>query len=130
MSTFLRWLPALTIMAVIYFLSSRTAAQLPHFGAFDYVIKKSGHALGYGLLGIAYYYALPSELPRHVRWPLAWLFSFGFAVTDELHQYFVSGRTSSAVDVGIDLYGATLFLIWGAGWEFRSGAQTDQVSRT
>ena len=41
------------------------------------------------------------------------LFGAGYAVTDELHQFFVSGRSARIFDVGIDTLGvATGILIY------------------
>lgn len=114
--TLIRWLPSLVLMAAIYGLSSIPGPEVPFFGAWDYAIKKTGHAFGYGLLGVSYYYAFPPDWPRAVRWPLAWVLSLAFAFSDEFHQSFVLGRTSSLSDVGFDIFGATLALIWGGGY--------------
>lgn len=114
--TLIRWLPSLVLMAVIYRLSSIPGPDIPYFGAWDYVVKKLGHAFGYGLLGVSYYYGFPPGWPRAVRWPLAWAFSLAFAFSDEFHQSFVLGRTASLSDVGYDIFGATLALIWGGGY--------------
>ena len=56
----LRWLPAVVMMAIIFLLSSLPSERIPYYGAVDTIIKKGGHAIGYGLLGLSYYYA-PSE---------------------------------------------------------------------
>ena len=104
------------VMSAIFFFSSLPATRVPTFGAYDVYVKKLGHAIGYGMLGIAYYYALPSGLTRFIRWPMALSLALGFAVTDEIHQSFVAGRTSSLRDVAIDAFGATLALFLGAGY--------------
>ncbi len=112
----MRWLPSLFLMAVIYGLSSIPGSDLPFFGSWDYLLKKLGHAAGYGMLGVSYYYGFPASWPRAVRWPLAWALSLGFAFSDEFHQRFVLGRTATLRDVGFDIFGATLALIWGGGY--------------
>ncbi|HLO14406.1 MAG TPA: VanZ family protein, partial [Anaerolineales bacterium] len=64
-----RWGPALLVMAVIFIFSSRPSSALPHFGTWDYVVKKVGHMLGYALLALAYWRGL--KLERDKKW-LAW----------------------------------------------------------
>ncbi len=124
----LRWVPALVMMTAIFVLSALPASKVPTFGPYDVYFKKIGHAIGYGLLGVSYYYALPTRLPRLVRWSMALGLSLGFAVTDEFHQSFVSGRTASIRDVAIDGLGAFLALFVAAGYSSslisRSRAET------
>jgi VanZ family protein len=108
---FMRWVPALAVMAVIFALSSLPAASIPQFGRLDVLVKKGGHALGYGLLGLAYYYALPPRLTHGYRWVLALLMAILFSLSDEYHQSFVEGRGSTITDVGIDTAGACLALL-------------------
>ncbi len=124
----IRWVPALLMMTAIFVLSALPSSKVPTFGEYDIYFKKMGHAIGYGLLGVAYYYALPTGLPRFVRWSMALALSLGFAVSDEFHQSFVSGRTASVRDVAIDGLGAFLALLLAAGYSSslipRSRAET------
>ncbi len=98
-------------MATIFTLSSMPASRLPHFGPFDLWIKKGGHATGYALLALAYAYALPSRLSLPYRLSLGFIMAVLFALSDEFHQSFVQGRTSSLRDVGIDAAGAAVALL-------------------
>jgi len=116
MERLLRWVPALVLMTVIFVLSALPASRIPTFGPYDVYFKKVGHAVGYGLLSVSYYYALPTRLPRFVRWWMALGLSLGFALTDEFHQSFVSGRTASVRDIAIDGLGAFLALLLAAGY--------------
>lgn len=118
----LRWLPAVMMMGVIYLFSSTPAQALPFFGPFDLLVKKGGHALGYGLLGLAYYYALPASLRPGFRWVLALLMAVVFSLSDEFHQSFTEGRTPSLVDVLIDTAGAALALLLGAPYVSNSSS--------
>lgn len=111
MPMFVRWLPALLLMAVIFLLSSTPASRLPNFGEIDLLIKKGGHATGYALLAFAYYFALPPRLSPLYRAALAFCMALLFALSDEFHQSFVEGRTSSLRDVGIDSAGAAFALM-------------------
>ena len=113
-SPVLRWLPALVMMGVIFLASSTPARDIPFFGRWDLWVKKGGHALGYGLLGLSYFYALPPRLSSGYRWWMAWLMAIVFALSDEFHQSFVEGRGSSLIDVGIDSFGAGLALLGAA----------------
>jgi VanZ family protein len=110
---FLRWLPALALMAIIFGFSSITSQEMPSFGGLDLIVKKGGHMLGYGLLALAYWYALRFD-PR-LGW-LALLMAVLYALSDEFHQSFVPGRNPSWVDaLLIDGSGAALALL-ATGW--------------
>jgi len=103
-----RWLPALIMMAVIFAFSAQPSDNLPNFDLLDKAIKKGGHMIGYGLLGLAYFHALRSNKPRYL---LAWLLAVLYAVTDEFHQSFVSNRSPSILDVALfDNLGAIIAL--------------------
>lgn len=91
-----RWFPALLLMLIIFAFSSTPGDDLPFFLNWDYVVKKSGHFIGYGLLSLSYFHALQYDKRRY--W-LAWLMALLYAASDEFHQSFVPGRGSSIVDV-------------------------------
>ena len=104
-TTFLtRWGPALLMMALIFFFSSLPASRLPSFGVYDFSIKKLGHFLGYALLAPAYLRGLRKRGSLEIA--MAWGLTIMYAFTDETHQAFVLGRTSSIFDVGVDGIGA------------------------
>jgi VanZ family protein len=72
-------------------------------------IRKSGHFLGYGLIGLAWLRAWWMTLPRSRFVPDAMLALLGTALIaslDEFHQAFLPNRTSSPWDVLIDCSGA------------------------
>lgn len=100
------------------------ASALPDFGPLDLLVKKGGHAFGYGLLGLAYYYALPPRLSHRYRWVLALLMAVLFSLSDEYHQYFVEGRGSTLSDVGIDTAGASLALLLGGRYLSNSSSKS------
>jgi hypothetical protein len=120
----LRWVPAFLLMAIIFILSSFPGDSLPYFGFWDFVVKKGGHALGYGLLGLAYFSALPRRLSFGYRWFLALLMAVLFALSDEFHQSFVLGRTSSLGDIVIDGFGAALALMIAAPYSSNSSSKS------
>jgi len=111
---FLRWGPALLMMAAIFGFSSIPSDEMPNFGLLDFIVKKGGHALGYGLLALAYLRGLhwgKRDESKFVQmlW-IAWVLAVMYSATDEFHQSFVPGRHAVVTDVMIDATGAALML--------------------
>jgi len=108
-----RWGPALLMMSVIFGFSSISSPEMPSFGLLDFVVKKGGHALGYGLLALAFLRGLKGEsssiVSRQVL--VAWILATLYSATDEYHQSFVPGRHPAFTDVMIDAIGAGLALL-------------------
>ena len=103
------WGPAFFIMAAIFAFSSTPGNNLPNFGALDFLVKKTGHMLGYALLALSYWRGL--RFDKKYIW-LAWLLCIAYASTDEFHQSFVAGRHPSIVDVLLfDGGGAAIMLL-------------------
>jgi VanZ family protein len=78
-----------------------------------HLIRKSGHFIGYGLLGLAWLRACWMTLPNPVFLKAAALAMLGTAMTasaDEFHQSFLPNRTSSVWDVLLDCTGALVML--------------------
>lgn len=72
-------------------------------------IRKSGHFVGYGLIGLAWLRAWWLTLPKSQFFPDAMLALLGtalIATCDEWHQSFLPNRTSSPWDVVLDCSGA------------------------
>jgi len=110
-----RWLPALLVMGIIFGFSSITGEEMPGFGAWDLILKKGAHVLGYALLAFFLWYA--QGFDRH-RWWLAFVLAVLYAISDEFHQSFVAGRHPSWVDaLVIDGSGAAFGLF--AGWRMQ-----------
>lgn len=86
---------------------------MPNFGLLDILMKKGGHALGYGLLALSYLRGLKgNDNDVNLRWLFAaWLMSTLYSTTDEVHQAFVPGRHPDVTDVLIDSFGAAGALI-------------------
>jgi VanZ family protein len=121
---FIRWLPSIAMMGAIFFLSSLPSSRIPDYGSLDFLIKKGGHAIGFGLLGLSYYFALPRRLSRVYRGMTAFLMVVLFALSDEYHQSFVQGRTSSLRDVFIDSLGALGAITLGAIYSSNSKSRS------
>jgi VanZ family protein len=100
------WLPVLGWAALIFALSS-----IPHLGTglgtWDTFLRKGAHLTEYAILGLLLTRAIGRELP-------AFLLGVAYAITDELHQHFVTGRHASPFDVAIDSTGVLIgVLIFG-----------------
>lgn len=128
------WLPVVLGIAVIvlesteWFGSNHTSGPLRRIfealfgpiadGRWEIVhhyIRKSGHFIGYGFIGLAWLRAWWMTLPRSHFLPDALLALLGTALVascDEWHQAFLPNRTGSPWDVLLDCTGAiTLQLI-------------------
>ena len=86
-----------------------------HWDEVHHLIRKTGHFVGYGLVSITFFYSWRQTLLRMAvkHWTLwrrasvlAVLSTLLIAISDEYHQSFLPSRTSSPVDVCIDLCGA------------------------
>lgn len=112
MRPYRNWLATFLWMGVIFFLSSRPADELPSFGLYDLLVKKSGHLTGYAILGWLFLRSWES-LKMNIKQAqaLALLSSVLYAITDELHQSFVPGRHASVIDVLIDTIGIAVGLL-------------------
>jgi VanZ family protein len=74
-------------------------------------IRKTGHFIGYGLIGLAWLRAWWFTLPHsrfRTDFVLAMLGTAAIASCDEWHQSFLPNRTSSVRDVLIDCTGALI----------------------
>ena len=80
----------------------------------DKVIRKLAHYTIYsigGFLIMNYAYTTDRSKKEKILYSMA--FGAGYAVTDELHQFFVAGRSARIFDIGIDTLGvATGILIY------------------
>jgi VanZ family protein len=86
-----------------------------HWNDLHHLIRKTGHFVGYGLVSVAFFYSWRQTLHRLAikHWILwrrasvaAVLCTLLIAILDEFHQSFIPSRTSSPIDVCIDLCGA------------------------
>ena len=94
------WLPVLAWAGVIFALSS-TPDLGTGLGGWDLVLRKIAHVAEYAILGALLVRALG-------RTGLAFALGTLYAVSDELHQSFVSGRVGSPLDVAIDAMGVAI----------------------
>jgi VanZ family protein len=80
---------------------------------FHHLIRKTGHFIGYGLIGLAWLRAWWMTFPRgsflqHAS--LAFMGTAFIASCDEFHQSFLPNRTGTPYDVLLDCTGATILM--------------------
>lgn len=73
----------------------------------QFTVRKSAHFTAYAILGFLSWFALYG-FKKGYRYAAAVGFSFLYACSDEIHQYFVPGRSSEFRDVLIDTGGAAV----------------------
>ena len=111
----LLWLPVLVWAAVIFGFSATPNLRVTQAADVDFVVRKAGHMFVFGVLAVLVWRALTPSVVRHAMvW--SWVLTAGYAASDEFHQSFTAGRHPSPVDVGIDSFGALLFLVALALW--------------
>ena len=72
----------------------------------DKIIRKLAHYTIYTIGGILIYnYANTTDKSKKEKILYSIAFGAGYAITDELHQFFVPGRSARIFDVGIDTLG-------------------------
>ena len=106
------WLPVVLWMGVIFVVSSQPKLPFVVSKTVDFITKKAMHVAEYGVLAFLSWRAISKER----GWPAprsfggAFVLSLVYAISDELHQTFVPGRTGRLTDVGFDALGALLAL--------------------
>jgi len=110
MSWLWRWGPVAVQMAVIFVLSS--VPQLPSLPGG--LTNHTGHLIGYGLLGGLAVRGFAGARWAGVTPAAAWrsvLLSSVYGITDEYHQSFVPGRSTTIDDWAADTVGAVIAVL-------------------
>ena len=135
------WFPVLLAMAFIFWMSTKTfsaentyiviepiirfffpTVSRRKIAVLHMLVRKSAHLTEYFIAGLLLFRAFRSGSSE--RWKWRWVLSTLAAVvliaaSDEYHQTYVSTRTASIVDVGIDAVGGVLSLSVSAWWFHR-----------
>ena len=109
-----RWAPVALYMAAIFAASAQSNPPMPAA-----VSDKPLHALAYSGLAVLVFRAVAGRLQARVTRPAAaavLAITIGYALTDELHQMFVPGRSAESGDLLADAIGASLGLIGCWAW--------------
>jgi VanZ family protein len=116
------WLPVLLWAAIIFFFSAnpdpyrflpaswRSAVPLPTLtnSSAAELLGQLMHLLEYGVLAFLVYRALHRKNPLPKIVLVVLILSMSYALSDEIHQLFVPGRTFQVIDLFIDLLGSLL----------------------
>jgi VanZ family protein len=109
MNFFKLWAPVILWMGVIFFFSS-----IPHLKSgfkYDFILRKIAHVTEYFILTFFLFRAFKESFDIRIFYffisPA--LASFFYAISDEIHQSFVPGRTCAVRDVFIDSLGVVIF---------------------
>ncbi len=106
MKKYLRFIPAIIWMTVIFYLSSR---QTTGIGGDSYWLRffilKSFHLIEYAVLFILINFAINSKIKSVI-------IAYFYGITDETHQLFTAGRTAKFTDTLIDLLGIFIGLFF------------------
>lgn len=131
---FLRWLPVIFWMGFIFYLSHQPAEKSSElssgiteillnilafiFPLYDempiihFIIRKAAHFFAYFILGILVIHALkPSLEGRWMSISVTMIICILYAISDEIHQLFIPGRSGEIRDVLINSLGAVTGLI-------------------
>lgn len=79
----------------------------------SYFVRKTAHFTAFFILGILAFFNVISlkRFPLGLKSVIAVAFCFLYAISDEIHQYFVPGRYCAFSDVCIDTSGAILSVL-------------------
>jgi VanZ family protein len=118
---FYHWLPLIVWMGLIFWLSSQPQPfDLPDPWQ-ESLVGISGHILGYAGLSILWWRTLAARpsAPGRRTLALAFFLTVLYAVSDEVHQTFVPGRSGTFGDLLIDAAGAAMSLWLVHRWQSR-----------
>lgn len=107
---FFRFAPPVLWMALIFALSSQSVLPGPNVIWMDFVFKKSAHMFVYAVLYVLMFRATSWGKPKK-EWVLPLILTIAYAMSDEIHQSLVPGRTATLRDIGYDGLGATVALL-------------------
>ncbi len=110
------WLLVLVWMSIIFAFSSQAHSgevTRQYFGPFNILLRKAGHVSEFALLFLllrrAIAHTISGALPINIATILVTVL---YAASDEYHQSFVPGRTSSIYDVAVDSAGIAIGLLF------------------
>lgn len=102
------WLPVVAWAGLIFAFSAQPDLRFTRDEGLDFLVRKLGHMAVFGILALLLWRAVARTTASRRPWVLALVLTLLYAVTDELHQGMVTGRHTSAIDVGIDGTGALI----------------------
>lgn len=125
----LRYLPMVIGCAAIFAVSSMPRPPIPALLLFPHSDKVM-HGIAYGVLGLLALFgarARAGGLTKGAQLEAA-LVAVLWGVSDEVHQHFVPGRSTSAADLAADATGALLGVFFVGAWLWRPRGAPRQPS--
>ena len=118
------------IIGTIEFLLERDltdAEKIKYIDWFVTPVRKGAHLLVYFVLGYLMIYTLKEfRLVDKRTYIYAVILCMLYAVSDEVHQYFVPGRSAGVIDVVIDTVGSSLG-VWRWGKKFKLQTRKTEI---
>lgn len=118
------------IIGTIEFLLERDltdAEKIKYVDWFVTPVRKGAHLLVYFVLGYLMIYTLKEfRLVDKRTYIYAVILCMLYAISDEVHQYFVPGRSAGVIDVVIDTVGASLG-VWNWGKKFKLKTRKTEI---
>lgn len=103
------WLPAIAVMAGIFFLSAQSGLRVSEDVNVERPLRVSGHFIAYATLaGLLLLGLARGRQPRWWQAALAWGLAVAYGASDELHQSFVPDRMGRLNDLTVDAIGAAV----------------------
>jgi VanZ family protein len=95
------WILVFLWSALIFYLSNIPYLRIEQLGFLDFVLRKIAHITEYTVLFILYIRAFKdtTKLADTKVYLLSIVFSIIYAITDEIHQSFVPGRSCNFFDL-------------------------------
>jgi VanZ family protein len=111
-------LPPLLWATMIFLLSAQRILPGIEVSVLDFIFKKSAHIFVYFILYLLLHRAVSMILPKqsHWHWFLPLALTLAYAISDELHQSLVPGRSATVRDVGYDMLGASIAFLRKHGY--------------
>jgi VanZ family protein len=110
-TNFIYYIPAVTLCAGIFFMSSLASFRLPDMG-FNWQ-DKLFHCLAYFVLGLSIVFIFdPNKTKNKTIFILTLFIGSLYGASDEFHQYFVPGRVCDVYDWVADSTGILLSLLF------------------
>lgn len=107
------WLPVVLWMCTIFYFSSRHSVQVSQEYILNFLFFKLLHIIEYGFLFLLIFRAINRSyegLKTLHSSVMAFIVTIIYAMSDEMHQYFVPSRSPQPTDVIIDAIGA--LIVW------------------
>ncbi len=94
------------LFSLFPFLGDPNDKEAEIFLTFSLIVRKTAHFTEYLILAVLAFFFISSYYVNVGAYLFSWAFATIYAITDEIHQGFVAGRVSAALDVCVDSAGA------------------------